>query len=83
MNLNYRLINKTREQVKEILGEPDLFSATSRKIKHPLIYKYNDTEFYFMSEKDGKCYYIKERSSLIVIDNVSIQKIVEYHAADE
>lgn len=47
------LLGKTREQIKEILGEPDAISIGTRKYKYPLVYKYGDIEYHFTTPQDG------------------------------
>jgi len=52
------LTGKTREEIIEILGEPDDIATTSRKYRNPLIYKYDKWELTFGPDKDDVCFYI-------------------------
>ena len=40
-------VGMTRKELFEILGVPDDEGGTSRKFKHPSIYKYGDVQFVF------------------------------------
>jgi hypothetical protein len=40
-------LGNTREQVKEILGEPDSMGGISRKNQIPAIWRYEEIEFHF------------------------------------
>lgn len=52
--MNYQsLLGLTREQLIEVLGEPDLIAATTRKYKYPLIYRYGNIEYNFTREREG------------------------------
>lgn len=55
------LIGKTREEVIEIMGEPDHQGGTSRKYKTPSIYKYDKYEIHFGPRAtDTVCLVFKE-----------------------
>lgn len=56
------LLGKTREEIVEMLGEPDDVSVPSRKYKIPLIYVYGNIEYHFNSEK-GVCVLIFDNST--------------------
>ncbi len=57
MNEISSLIDKSREEIISSLGQPDEVGGTSRKYKHPSVYKYANTEYHFDS-KSGKCFLI-------------------------
>ena len=43
----------TRDELKAILGEPDDVGGTSRKQRTPVIWKYDQLEFFFGRGSDG------------------------------
>ena len=47
-------LGMTRDELKAILGEPDDVGGTSRKQRTPVIWKYDELEFYFDKGPDGK-----------------------------
>ena len=67
----------TRDELKAILGEPDDVSTTSRKHRTPAIFKYEELEFHFEPEPDG-------RLSLIYmeVDNVPTISISVIYAKE-
>ena len=52
MNEISSLIDKSREEIISSLGQPDEVGGTSRKYKHPSVYKYANTE-YILIQKVG------------------------------
>lgn len=55
-------LGSTRKQMREILGEPDQVQFTTRKHPRPSVYKYDKTELYFRSGKNGPLWMIYEES---------------------
>lgn len=51
-------LGMTRDELKAIFGEPDDVSTMSRKQRVPAIWKYDDLEFHFEHEPDGKLWLI-------------------------
>jgi hypothetical protein len=47
-------IGMRRDQVVEILGQPDDVGGSSRKYRTPSVFKYGHVEFHFESNKHGR-----------------------------
>lgn len=58
----------TREQTKEVFGEPDQVSTTTRKYKIPFIFKYGDLEITFGPHKDSKILWVKYKEKFFKIN---------------
>jgi hypothetical protein len=49
-----------RDELKELLGEPDDVGGTSRKRRMPRIWKYGSVEFHFGDEDDLRLVYFED-----------------------
>lgn len=62
-------VGMTREEVKQILGEPDDFGGVSRKYRTPRVYKYGDIQYFFGPQvSDGLVYanrYLPDGSEIV------------------
>lgn len=47
------MLGLTRQELVEVLGEPDHVGDASRKYRTPSIYKYGDVEYWFQPWKNG------------------------------
>ena len=65
----------TREELIEYLDVPDTVGATSRKRKTPEIYKYDELEFHFDDQEDGRVW-------LIYQDDLDGNVVVSLQAED-
>jgi hypothetical protein len=61
----------TRDELKAILGEPDDVGGTSRRYPKPAIWKYDELEFHFEQEPDGRLWLIS--SEVDDVPQVSIK----------
>jgi hypothetical protein len=52
--------NMTREEVREVFGEPEMVGGTSRKYRTPCVYRYGKIEFHFAPWKSGKLLFVQE-----------------------
>lgn len=60
----------TREQVKKLLGEPDMVGGISNKYKTPSIYKYGHIELWFEPYKSGILYTIWDEKNEKIIKSL-------------
>ena len=72
----------TRENVKELLGEPDKVGGTSRKQRIPTVYKYGATELFFsMTGELVTVYWEDGEGNAVAVEENGVS-ITRYDKAD-